>query len=116
MLGKRTTYEVSGKVDTGPTKKLIFSFKKNDKTKVTPPNAHSNNVPKPTTIGHHRRVQSHGTQAAQNLNLKTEQGSNKVHSPKVEKGSRIDIFEGSQATSVMQHGSHTETTSHGRVT
>ncbi len=59
--GKRTTYEATGKGDSGSTKKLIFSFKKNDTKKITPPNVSSNNVPKPASLGHHRRVQSHGT-------------------------------------------------------
>ena len=54
--GKRTTYEVAGKGESGSTKKLIFSFKKNDTKKITPPNVSSNNVPKPASLGHHRRV------------------------------------------------------------
>ena len=54
--GKRTTYEVTGKAESGSTKKLIFSLKKNDAKKITPQNVSSNNVPKPASIGHHRRV------------------------------------------------------------
>lgn len=44
------------KIDSGITKKLIFSFKKESKQKVTPPNMQTNTIPKPAIIGHHRRV------------------------------------------------------------
>lgn len=60
------------KVDISGSKKLIFSFKKDGmKQKVTPPNAPSSSAgnSKPASLGHHRRVQSHG-QAQHLLNLK----------------------------------------------
>ena len=66
ILGKKAIDGGSGttKIDSGSmtqSKKLIFSFKKEStKQKVTPPNVSSSHVPKPSTIGHHRRVQSHG--------------------------------------------------------
>jgi len=59
-LGKKSQLEaqIGGKMlESGNiTKKLIFSFKKNEKQIVTPPNAATTQVPKTSHIGLHRRV------------------------------------------------------------
>ena len=59
QLGKKNQFDgqMGGKLESAnTTKKLIFSFKKNEKQKVTPPNASAAPGPKPSSIGQHRRV------------------------------------------------------------
>ena len=60
QTGSKKTIGMEGATNSGTSKKLIFSFKKESKQKITPPNV--SNVPqsKPAMVGYHRRVQSHG--------------------------------------------------------
>ena len=57
QTGSKKAIGTEGVTNSGSTsKKLIFSFKKESKQKITPPNV-SNAVPnKPAMVGHHRRV------------------------------------------------------------
>jgi len=52
--GKKSSYEgqlLASKMEASTTKKLIFSFKKNEKQKVTPTNEQTNLQPKTSSIG-----------------------------------------------------------------